>query len=248
MIELAATHFAAQHPREIVFANRTEARAERLARRFSARTMRLVELPDNLQHFEVVVSCTASSLPLIGLGMVERVSANRAGRPIFMMDLAVPRDIEPEVARLPNVHLYTIDDLSGLVQAGASSRFAAVAQAAAIIETRVDAFMHWMTGRHTGPLLRALDERAERVRVAELAHAHRLLARGKPVETVLATLAHRLSNKFLHTQRSLVARGRLAPDEARQLIDQWPGQAGPVGNTMKTLQLQTQAAGAMQAA
>ena len=110
MIELAATHFAAQHPRRITVANRTAERAHKLAQRFGGQSLRLGDLPDSLAEHDIIVSCTASSLPIIGLGMVERALKARRRRPIFMIDLAVPRDIEPEVARLNDVFLYTVDD------------------------------------------------------------------------------------------------------------------------------------------
>jgi glutamyl-tRNA reductase len=221
MIELAATHFAAHHPQDLVVANRTLERAERLAKRFSARTMRLAELPEQLEQFDIVVSCTASSLPIFGLGMVKRASRVRGDKPMFMADLAVPRDIEPEVAGLPGVSLFTVDDLASIVQSGVSSRQAAVTQAEAIIETRVESFMHWMAGRRSVPLLRALDERAERLREAELQRARRLLARGEPMEAVLAALAGGIANKFLHGPRALLAGGALAPEEAQRLVEQW---------------------------
>ena len=201
-------------------ANRTLERGERLARRFGARTILLADLPDQLQYFDIVVSCTASSLPIVGLGMAGRASRARSPKPMLMVDLAVPRDIEPEVGRLPNVFLYTVDDLGNILQKGVSSRRAAVAQAEAIIETRVDSFMHWMAARGAVPLLRKLDERAELLRATELERARRLLARGEPIDNVLAALATGLSNKFLHAPRSLITRGTLSPDEAQKLVRQ----------------------------
>jgi glutamyl-tRNA reductase len=224
MIELALTHFAAQHPRAIAVANRTLERADRLARRFAAvRTLRLAELPEQLPHFDIVISGTASSLPIFGLGMVERASRARRPRPTFMVDLAVPRDIEAEVGLLPDVSVYTIDDLGKVVQSGVAARQAAVAQAEAIIEARVGSFMEWMAARRVVPVLRALDERAETIRAAELERAQRLLARGEPVGAVLVALATGLSNKFLHGPRSLLAGGTWAPDEAHRLVEQWLG-------------------------
>ena len=227
MIELAATHFAAQQPRRIVVANRTLDRAERLAGRFAADTMRLAELPEQLEHFDVVVSCTASSLPIIGLGMVERASRARRRRPIFMVDLAVPRDIEPEVARLDDVYLYTVDDLGKLVQSGAEHRRAAVAQAEAIIETRVQAFMHWLGARQSVPLIRTLHERAEALRAIELDRARRMLARGDAPEAVLEALSAGLTNKFLHGPKSMLARGSLEAGDAARLVEHWLPQAPP---------------------
>ncbi len=114
MIELCATHFAAQNPKSLTIANRTLERGEALAHRFNGRAIRLADLPEQLRDFDIVVSCTASSLPIIGLGMVERAIKARRHKPMFMVDLAVPRDIEPEVGRLDDVFLYTVDDLGAV--------------------------------------------------------------------------------------------------------------------------------------
>ncbi|MBL8313717.1 MAG: glutamyl-tRNA reductase, partial [Rubrivivax sp.] len=122
MIELVATHFAARQPRGMAVANRTLERGEKLAARFGAQALRLADLPTRLHEFDAVVSCTASTLPIIGLGAVERALKARRRRPMFMVDLAVPRDIEPEVARLDDVYLYTVDDLSALVQTAGEKR------------------------------------------------------------------------------------------------------------------------------
>lgn len=198
MIDLCVTHFAAQHPKSITIANRTLERAEVLANRFGGRTMRLVELPDQLANFDVVVSCTASSLPIIGLGMVERAIKARRRRPMFMVDLAVPRDIESEVARLNDIFLYTVDDLGAAVQIGVENRQSAVAQAEAIIETRLQAFMHWMSSRSMVPLIQDLQESGEQMRRAELERARKLLAKGEDIDAVLEALSKGLTAKFLH--------------------------------------------------
>jgi glutamyl-tRNA reductase len=223
MIELALTHFHAQGPREIVVANRTVERAERLARRFGARTMRLADVPAELERFDIVVSATASSLPIFGLGMVERASRARRPKPTFMVDLAVPRDIEPEVAALPDVTVYTVDDLGAVVQSGVASRQAAVTHAEAIIETRVAAFMEWMTARRSVPVLRALDARAEGLKASEVERARRRLARGEPAEAVLVALATGLSNKFLHGLRAVLAQGTVTVEDAERLVDRCLG-------------------------
>ena len=198
MIELCATHFAAQQPKSLTIANRTLERAEQLAQRFGGRAMRLGELPEQLSHFDIVVSCTASSLPIIGLGMVERAVKARRRKPIFMVDLAVPRDIESEVARLNDVFLYTVDDLGTAVQIGIENRQSAVAQAESIIETRVQAFMHWLDSRAVVPLIQDLHESSEQLRRAELDRARKLLAKGEDVEAVLEALSKGLTAKFLH--------------------------------------------------
>ncbi|MHB1249676.1 MAG: glutamyl-tRNA reductase, partial [Polaromonas sp.] len=147
MIDLAATHFAAKTPHSMAIANRSLARGEKLASRFGAEAMRLADLPSRLHEFDAVISCTASTLPIIGLGAVERAVRLRKHRPMFMVDLAVPRDIEPEVKDLPDIYLYTLDDLAQVVQTGKDSRQAAVAQAEVIIDAGVQNFMHWLGQR-----------------------------------------------------------------------------------------------------
>ncbi|MCE2775731.1 MAG: glutamyl-tRNA reductase [Limnohabitans sp.] len=198
MIELCATHFAARRPEAITIANRTLERGERLAADFGATVMRLSELPDRLHQFDIVVSCTASTLPLIGLGAVERALKQRRHRPMFMVDLAVPRDIEPEVKSLDDVFLYSVDDLSTVVQTGQANRQAAVAQAEAIIDAGVQSFLHWMDQRSQVPFIQQLNAQADTWREAELQRAQKRLARGEPVEQVMDALARALTQKMLH--------------------------------------------------
>ncbi len=202
MIELAATHFAAKAPKGMAIANRTLERGEKLASRFGAEVLRLSDLPDRLHEFDAIVSCTASSLPLIGLGAVERALKKRRHRPMFMVDLAVPRDIEVEVKGLSDVYLYTVDDLAAVVQAGKENRQAAVAQAEAIIDAGVQSFMHWVGQRDPRggvvELIRDLNAQADDWRQAELARARKLLARGDDVDAVLEALARGLTQKMLH--------------------------------------------------
>jgi glutamyl-tRNA reductase len=198
MIELAATHFAARNPKGIAIANRTLERGERLATRFGGEVMRLADLPSRLHEFDAVVSCTASTLPIIGLGAVERALKARRHRPMFMVDLAVPRDIEPEVKALEDVYLYTVDDLAGVVRAGQESRQAAVAQAEAIIDAGVQSFLHWMDQRGSVPLIQQLNAQTDEWRSAELARARKLLARGEDVEAVMEALSRGLTQKMLH--------------------------------------------------
>ena len=156
MIELSATHFAAQNPKSVTIANRTLERGQTLAHRFNGKAIRLADLPDQLATYDIVISSTASSLPIIGLGMVERAIKARRHKPMFMVDLAVPRDIEAEIGRLDDVFLYTVDDLGTFVQTGVENRQAAVAQAEAIIETRVRSFMHWIDTRAVVPVIQDL--------------------------------------------------------------------------------------------
>ena len=202
MIELAATHFAARRPKSIAIANRTLERGERLATRFGAEVMRLADLPERLHEFDAVVSCTASTLPIIGLGAVERALKKRRHRPIFMVDLAVPRDIEPEVKALQDVYLYTVDDLAQVVQTGHANRQAAVAQAEAIIDAGVESFMHWVDQRDPAggvvPVIQQLNAQADEWRATELARARKRLAKGEDIDAVLEALSRGLTQKMLH--------------------------------------------------
>jgi glutamyl-tRNA reductase len=198
MIELCATHFAAQAPARITVANRSLERAERLAHRFNGRAIELRSLAEHLAEHDIVVSSTASSLPILGKGLVERALRVRRRRPMFMVDLAVPRDIEPEVAELDDVFLYTVDDLAQIVADNLDSRRSAVDQAEAIIETQVGQFMHWMQSRETVPLIRALREQADQARRQELERAIRLLRRGDDPALVLEAFSQGLTNKLMH--------------------------------------------------
>jgi len=199
MIELCAAHFCARQPKQVTIANRTLERGRALAERFNGTAIRLDDLADHLAHHDIVVSCTASPLPIIGLGMVERAVKARRHRPIFMVDLAVPRDIEEEVGELDDVFLYTVDDLAQVVESGLESRQAAVVEAEGIIANRVQDFLGWLQARDTVPVIRSLRDTAERMRRHEVEHAMKLLAKGEAPEKVLEHLSHRLTNKFLHS-------------------------------------------------
>ena len=208
MIELCATHFAAQNPKSITIANRTMERGEVLAHRFNGKAIRLAELADKLHQYDIVISCTASTLPLIGLGLVERAIKARRHKPMFMVDLAVPRDIEPEVARLNDVFLYTVDDLGKVVQTGMENRQAAVAQAEAIIETRVQSFMHWVDDRAVVPVIQSLQENGEALRQMELDRARKMLAKGEDIDAVLEALSKGLTAKFMHGPQQALHRAQ----------------------------------------
>jgi glutamyl-tRNA reductase len=198
MVDLCVTHFAAKNPMSLTIANRTLERGEKLASRFGAEVMHLAELPERLHEFDAVISCTASTLPIIGLGAVERALKKRKRRPMFMVDLAVPRDIEPEVKRLGDVYLYTVDDLAGVVQTAQASRQAAVAQAEAIVDAGVQSFMHWVDQRNSVPLIQQLNAQADAWRAGELARARKALAKGEDVDAVLEALSKGLTQKMLH--------------------------------------------------
>ena len=223
MIELCAAHFAAQKPKRLTIANRTLERGADLAARFGGDAMRLEQLGERLADYDIVVSCTASSLPIIGLGLVERALKARRHRPMVMVDLAVPRDIESEVGKLDDVFLYTLDDLGQIVESGQESRQSAIVEAEEIITHRVDDFLHWMESRETVPTIRALRDSAERARRHELDHALKLLQRGDDPTQVLEALSKGLTNKLLHppTQALNLAEGAERNEVAQVISRIW---------------------------
>ena len=220
MIELCSTHFAAKTPKHIAIANRTLERGEKLASQFGGEVMRLADLPQRLHEFDIVISCTASTLPLIGLGAVERALKQRKHRPMFMVDLAVPRDIEPEVKSLEDVYLYTVDDLSDVVQTGQANRQAAVAQAEAIIAAGVQSFEHWLDQRSNVPLIQQLNAQTETWREAELNRARKMIAKGDDIDAVLEALSRGLTQKMLHgAMAELHAGDTAARERAKHAIE-----------------------------
>ena len=215
MIELTATHFAAHHPRRMTFANRTLERAQALADRFLGRAITLNELPSQLAMHDIVVSSTASTLPIIGKGLTESALRARKHRPMMMVDLAVPRDIEGEVGALDDVFLYTVDDLGKIAREGMEVRGNAVTQAEAIIENQVTDFMHWLGNRELVPTIRALRDSAERARRHEMERALRRLAKGDDPRAVIEQLSHALAAKLTHAPTRALAHAR--EDEREQL-------------------------------
>jgi glutamyl-tRNA reductase len=198
MIELCATHFAAQKPRSITVANRTLERGAQLAARFQADAITLNELSDRLAQFDIIVTSTASSLPILGKGMLERAIKQRRHAPIFIVDLAVPRDVEPEASELDDVFLYSIDDLANIVKDSLQIRVDAVREAETMIAEQAENFLRWLEGRVVVPTITALHGHHDSLRLAELERAKRLLANGTPPDQVLDQLARGLTNKFLH--------------------------------------------------
>jgi glutamyl-tRNA reductase len=198
MIELCMAHFAARHPKRILVANRTAERARPLAERFNAGVIALNDLPEHLALYDIVITSTASPLPILGKGLVERAIKTRRHKPLFMVDLAVPRDVEEEVGELDDVFLYSVDDLGQVVREGQDQRQGQVIQAEAIIETSVQDFLHWMGAREFVPTIRSLRDHAERHRRHELERAHRLLDKGISPEEVLDQVSRALTNKLLH--------------------------------------------------
>ena len=198
MIDLTATHFAARNPKSVTIANRTLERGRELAARFGAEAITLNEMPERLHEFDIVVTCTASTLPILGKGLLERVVKARRHAPIFIVDLAVPRDVEPEAADLDDVFLYSVDDLAEIVKGNLQVRKEAVAEAEAMIAAQAGHFLRWLEGRAVVPTITALHGHHDELRAAELERVRKLLAGGTSPEQALELLARGLTNKFLH--------------------------------------------------
>ncbi|CAM8469000.1 glutamyl-tRNA reductase [Candidatus Methylopumilus universalis] len=198
MIELCAEHIKNRQPKSMTVANRSLDRGLALAKKIEGDACLISELSDRLHEFDIVLSSTASQLPIVGLGMVERALKTRRNRPMFMVDLAVPRDIEPEVGKLSDVYLYTIDDLSHLIEEGLTNRQSAAIEAQKIIVHHVKDFTQWFKTRTIVPTIKALRDHAESYRISELKKAQKLLKQGMKPEEVLEVLSKALANKFVH--------------------------------------------------
>jgi glutamyl-tRNA reductase len=208
MVELAATYFVAQQPRSVVVANRTLARGEVFAERFNAKAISLAEIPERIAEFDIVITGTASTLPILGKGLIERALKARKHRPMYIVDFAVPRDVEPEVATMRDVFLYTVDELGKIVQEGVESRRAATQDAEAIVTRQVEAFRAWQSSRGAAPAIVELRRKADRYREAELAKAKARIAKGEDPAAVLESFSKGLTNKFLHHPTQALSRAR----------------------------------------
>lgn len=197
-ISLVARHLHDQGVKRIVVANRTLERASQLAEQFGAHAVLLADIPQELARSDIVISSTASQLPILGKGAVERALKQRKHKPMFMVDIAVPRDIEPEVGELDDVYLYTVDDLHEVIEENLKSRQGAAQAAEELVSAGADDFMQRLRELAAVDVLKAYRQQAERLRDEELAKAQRLLAAGGNAEEVLAQLARGLTNKLLH--------------------------------------------------
>jgi len=197
-IELAARHLHEHGIGRLIIANRTVEKAHALAQRFGGYGIALGDIPQHLAEADLVISSTASQLPILGKGAIERAVKVRKHRPMLMIDIAVPRDIEPEAGELDDVYLYTVDDLQDIIQEGLRSRQEAAKQAEEIIENQVLNFMGWMRSLDAVATIRAYREQAEQLRNLEVEKAKRLLARGVDPDVVLSQMARALTNKLIH--------------------------------------------------
>lgn len=198
-IELTARHLHQHGIGRIIIANRTFDKAHALAAQFNGFAIALSEIPNHLAEADIVVSSTASQLPILGKGRVESAIKRRKHKPMFMVDLAVPRDIEAEVAQLSDVYLYTVDDLQHTVNQNMDSRRRAAEQAEEIIDAQVEYFLAWLRSQGAQETIRDYRQQAELSRDEALQKALAQLANGQPADEVMQRLAHTLTNKLIHT-------------------------------------------------
>ena len=203
-IELVARHLAEQDIKKMIVANRTLDRAQRLAREFNGEAILLADIPEQLHRVDIVISSTASQLPLLGKGAVESALKKRKHKPMFMLDIAVPRDIEEQVGELDDVYLYTVDDLHAVIDENKKSRVAAADQAEEIINQGVELFLRQQRALDAVETVKAYRQKAEQLRDQELQKALRSLQTGGNPEQVLQQFARNLTNKLIHSPTTVL--------------------------------------------
>jgi glutamyl-tRNA reductase len=203
-IELVAKHLYENKVGKITVANRTMARAEAMAGAIGADVITLAQIPEKMADADIVISSTGSTLPIIGKGMVEHALGKRKHRPIFMVDLAVPRDIEEQVSELEDVFLYTVDDLQSIIAKNLENRRKEAVQAEAIVSTQSDVFMSWLRGLNTQDTVIGYRKQCLEHRDQLLEKALLQLQGNKSPEAIIAELATKLTNKFMHAPTSAI--------------------------------------------
>lgn len=212
-IELVARHLHNSGLQRMIIANRTLERSQNLAAEFSAYAMTLSDIPLHLDEADIIITSTASQLPILGKGAMETAIQKRKHRPVFIVDIAVPRDVEPEAGELPDVYLYTVDDLREVIDENMRNRKRAAEQAEEIIDTQVLHFMAWLQSLDAVSTIRALREQARDIQQSELKTAQRRIQQGDDPQQVLQQLGHRLTNKLTHLPSANL---RQASAEGRQ--------------------------------
>ncbi|MCW8923564.1 MAG: glutamyl-tRNA reductase [Gammaproteobacteria bacterium] len=222
-IELTARHLDRQNIKHMIIANRSIERAENLAEEFDGEAIRLPQIADHLHRADIVIASTASPLPILGKGTVERALKIRRREPIFMVDLAVPRDVEPEVAKLDDVYLYAVDDLQEVINENMQSRQQAAEQAEEIISEEVHHFLNWQRSLDSVDLISEIRSTTQNMSQEVLNKALKQLSSGDSPEKALEFLAHTLTNKFLHKPCTSIRKACEEKDQdminaARQLL------------------------------
>ena len=227
-IELVAQHLKEQGVTCLAVANRTISRAEALAETLDASVYTLSQVPEHLKDFDIVISSTASQLPLIGKGMVEKALKQRRNMPMFLVDLAVPRDIEAQVNELGDAYLYTVDDLQHIVQKNLQNREQAALEAEKLIEKQAGDYMSWKQSQQSIDLVRPYRQKGMEQRDDVVEKALAQLTEGKDAETVLSEMAYKLTNTLLHPTTLALREAAMHDDPA---LSRWLGQALSLSDT-----------------
>ncbi|MFW5406553.1 glutamyl-tRNA reductase [Pectobacterium carotovorum] len=217
-IELVARYLREHKVQKMVIANRTRERAQALATEVGAEVITLAELDEQLVQADIVISSTASTLPIIGKGMMERTLKARRNQPMLMVDIAVPRDIEPEVGKLPNVYLYSVDDLHAIIQHNLAQRKAAAVQAESIVQQESSDFMAWLRAQSAVEIIRDYRAQADELRAEMTAKALAAIQQGNDVEAVIQELTHRLTNRLIHAPTKSLQQAARDGDQHRLQI------------------------------
>jgi glutamyl-tRNA reductase len=218
-IELVARHLREHSVKKLMIANRTRERAQLLADEVGAEVINLAEIETRLSEADIIISSTASQLPIIGKGMVERALKARRNQPMLLVDIAVPRDVEPEVGKLPNAYLYSVDDLQAIIEQNMAQRKAAALQAESIVVQESGEFMAWLRAQSAGESIREYRMQAEQVRAELQERALAALRQGADAEKVLQELAHKLTNRLIHAPtKSLQQAARDGDGERLQIL------------------------------
>ncbi|MDX7987376.1 glutamyl-tRNA reductase [Xenorhabdus sp. 12] len=198
-IELVARHLKEHGVRHMMIANRTKERAQALANEVNAEVISLPDIDTRLAEADIVISSTASPLPIIGKGMVERALKLRRNQPMLLIDIAVPRDIEPDVEKLSDVYLYSVDDLQAIIQQNLAQRKAAAVVAEGIVQQESGHFMDWLRSQGAVNTIREYREQAEKIRAEMTAKALMSIKQGADAEQIINQLSHQLTNRLIHT-------------------------------------------------
>ncbi len=202
-IELCGQHLISKHLKHITIANRSASKSEALAQRFEQQGIKATSIPlhalhEHLPSHDIVISSTASQLPLVGKGMVETALKARKRKPMFLLDLAVPRDIEAEVNKLDDAYLYNLDDLQEFINQGLQNRNKASEEAELIIEQKVNEFLQWQQGQTAIDSIRQYREWAQAQQTQLMAKANSMQSQGKSTEEIVKAITEQQKNKLLH--------------------------------------------------
>ncbi|ERK17936.1 Glutamyl-tRNA reductase [Pantoea sp. AS-PWVM4] len=218
-IELVARHLREHHVQKLMIANRTRERAQLLADEVGAEVIGLADIDSRLADADIIISSTASPLPIIGKGMVERALKARRNQPMLLVDIAVPRDVEPEVGKLANAYLYSVDDLQAIIEQNMAQRKAAAVQAESIVVQESGEFMAWLRAQSAVDTIREYRSQADDVRLELQERALAALRQGADAEKVLQELAHKLTNRLIHAPtKSLQQAARDGDSERLQIL------------------------------